>query len=79
MTSHPTEDVPQMKAMTLRLPDGTAAELEAVARTDETSVSEAVREAIDHYIAERRQDAEFKARLRKIIEDDREVLERLAS
>jgi Arc/MetJ-type ribon-helix-helix transcriptional regulator len=67
-----------MKAMTLRLPAETAAELEAVARADETSVSEAVRDAIERHIAERRKDAQFKARLRKIIEDDREVLERLA-
>lgn len=67
-----------MKAMTLRLPDDTAAELEAVARADETSVSDAVRQAIEQHIAARRQDAEFKARLRKIIEEDREVLERLA-
>jgi Arc/MetJ-type ribon-helix-helix transcriptional regulator len=67
-----------MKAMTLRLPDEIAADLEAIARADETSVSDAVREAIERHIAERRKDKEFKARLRNIIERDRQVLDRLA-
>jgi hypothetical protein len=54
------------------------AELEAVARTDGKAVSESVREAIDALIAERRKDKEFQARLRKMIEEDRAVLDRLA-
>lgn len=33
--------------MSLRLPEGQAAELAAVARTDDVKISEAVREAID--------------------------------
>lgn len=66
------------KNMTLRLPSEQAAELEAVARADGVSVSDAVRQAIVEHINRRRQDKEFKARLRRIIEEDREVLERLA-
>lgn len=65
------------KAMTLRLDAEQAAALEAVARTDEMPVSEAVRSAIDAHIEARRGDAEFRQRLAKIIEEDREVLERL--
>jgi hypothetical protein len=66
------------KAMSLRLTADQAAELEAVARTDEMPVSEAVREAIDAYIAARRADKEFQKRLKRRLEEDREVLERLA-
>lgn len=66
------------KAMSLRLPAEKAAELEAVARADEMPVSEAVREAIDAHIAARRGDKDFQKRLKRRLEEDREVLERLA-
>ena len=64
--------------MALRLPADKAAELEAVARADDKPVSETVREAIDKLIEDRRKDKEFLARIRTIIEEDRELLERLA-
>ncbi|HEY1853223.1 MAG TPA: ribbon-helix-helix protein, CopG family [Solirubrobacterales bacterium] len=67
------------KAMSLRLPAEQAAELEAVARADEMPVSEAVREAIDAYIAARRADKDFQKRLKQRLDEDREVLERLRS
>jgi predicted DNA-binding protein len=66
------------KAMTLRLPAEQAAELKTVARADQTEVSEAVREAIEKLIAERRGDMEFQARLRAMMREDRKILERLA-
>jgi predicted DNA-binding protein len=66
------------KAMSLRLQAEQAAELEAVARADEMPVSEAVREAIDAHIASRRADKDFQKRLKRRLEEDREVLERLA-
>lgn len=44
------------KAMSLRLAENQAAELAAVARADGMPVSEAVREAIDKHIAERKAD-----------------------
>lgn len=66
------------KTMTLRLPAEQAAELEAVARVEETSVSHAVRDAINESIARRRADPEFRERLRRIYDRDREVFERLA-
>lgn len=66
------------KAFTMRLPEDKAAELEAVARADGVSVSEAVREAIDRHIEARRSDEKFQARLTKLIEDNQRVLDRLA-
>ena len=67
------------KAMSLRLSEGQAAELAAVARTDEVKISEAVREAIDGHIAARRSDPDFQKRLRRRLEDEHAILERLAS
>ena len=66
------------KAMTLRLEADRAAELEAVARADGISVSDAVREAITEHIERRRKDKAFQNRLRRMLEEDREILERLA-
>jgi len=66
------------KAISLRLPEEMADELAAIARTDGVPISEAIREAIVGHIAARRTDQEFRARLKKRLEEDREVLERLA-
>lgn len=67
------------KAMTLRLSADKAAELEAVARVDNVPVAEAVRAAIDERIERRRQDKDFQERLRTIVEQDRAILDRLAT
>jgi Arc/MetJ-type ribon-helix-helix transcriptional regulator len=67
-----------MKMMTLRLGDEQAREVEAVARADRIAVSELIREAIDTHIASRREDVAFRERLQAMLEEDREVLERLA-
>jgi hypothetical protein len=64
--------------MSLRLPEGLADEIAAVARTDDMPVTAAIREAISNHIASRRADEAFKERLRKRLEEDREILERLA-
>lgn len=66
------------KNMTLRLSAEQAEELEAVARAEEISVSDAVREAITEHISRKRADKEFRERLRAVMERDREILERLA-
>jgi hypothetical protein len=65
------------KNMTLRLPAEQAGELEAVARAEGISVSDAVREAIAEHIERKRKDKVFRARLRTLMERDREILERL--
>ena len=66
------------KAMTLRMPPETARELEVTAQIDGVSVSEAVREAIDSHIKSRREDEDFRERLRRSLEENKELLERLA-
>jgi len=66
------------KAMSLRLSEDKAAELAAVARVDDMPVSEVVREAIDNHIASRREDPDFQKRLKLRLDEDAEVLERLA-
>lgn len=66
------------KNMTLRLSSVQADELEAVARAEGISVSDAVREAITEHIDRKRKDKAFRDRLRAVMERDREILERLA-
>lgn len=65
------------KAMSLRLPEHQAAELAAVARTNDVKISEAVREAIDTHIATRRSDPDFQMRLRRRLEKEHAILESL--
>jgi hypothetical protein len=66
------------KNMTLRLSAEQAEDLEAIARADGLSVSDSVREAIAEHIARKRNDGNFRERLRAVMERDREILERLA-
>ena len=68
----------ETRALTLRLPAKQAAQLEAVARADGVSVSEAVRAAIEDRIEARRKDRAFQARIRQMMEEERAVLEQLA-
>ena len=65
------------KATSLRLPVALADEIAAVARTDAEPMSEAIRTAIDKHIAERRADPDFQKRLKKLLQEQRDVLERL--
>jgi predicted transcriptional regulator len=67
------------KATSLRISEELAAEIAAVARTEEVPISEAIRAALHHYVAARRADPDFQARFQKRLEEDREELERLAS
>jgi len=66
------------KTMTLRLDDERAAMLELVARADDKSLTDTVRDAIDRHIEERRNDNAFKERLRQRHEAERALYERLA-
>jgi predicted transcriptional regulator len=66
------------KNMTVRLPDELAADTEALARAEGQSVNETVKQALAEAVERRRNDPKFRARLRRIIEEDRELLERLA-
>jgi hypothetical protein len=66
------------KNLTVRLDDELAADAEALARAEGKSLNETVKLALSEAIEQRRRDPKFKARVRKIIEQDRELLERLA-
>jgi hypothetical protein len=66
------------KNMTLRLETAQADELEAIARAEGISLSDAVRQAIGEHIERKRKDKAFRDRLRAVMERDREILERLA-
>jgi len=66
------------KNITVRLPDDLAADAEALARVEGVSLNETVKRSLAATVAQRRTDPEFKARVIKIIEEDRELLERLA-
>jgi hypothetical protein len=73
---HPEED--SVKNRTLRLPNSQADELEAVARAEGMTVSDAVREAITEHIDRKRKDKAFRERLKAVMERDREILDRLS-
>lgn len=66
------------KNMTVRLPDELAADAEALARVEGKSVNETIKDALSAAIDQRRRDPKFKQRVRQIIDEDRELLERLA-
>lgn len=67
------------KAMTLRLPSEQADALELVADVDGVSMSEAVRDAIESHIENRRSDEGFQQRLADSMERHKRILERLAN
>ena len=66
------------KNFTVRLPDEEAADVEALARAEGLSLNETVRRSLVEAVEKRRRDPKFKARVRRIIKEDRELLERLA-
>ncbi len=66
------------KAMTVRLTDEQAMDLEALAQAEGIPVAEAVRQAVASQIEARRKDKAFQARLRASLERNRKVLRRLA-
>ena len=66
------------KNLTVRLPEELAKDTEALARAAGQSVNETVRQALVEAVERRRKDPEFRARLRRVIEEDQELLERLA-
>jgi hypothetical protein len=66
------------KNLTVRLDDELAADAQALARTEGKSLNETVKLALSEAVERRRRDPKFKARVRNIIDQDRELLERLA-
>jgi hypothetical protein len=67
-----------VKNLTVRLDDDLASDTEALARAEGKSLNETVKHALAEAVQRRREDPEFKTRIHRIIEEDRELLERLA-
>ena len=66
------------KNLTVRLDDDLASDTEALARAEGMSLNETVKSALAEAVQRRREDPKFKARVKHIIKEDRELLERLA-
>jgi predicted transcriptional regulator len=66
------------KQTTVRLPDDLAADAEAVARVRGDSVNQLIIDALAAEIERVRSDDNFTARAKKLLERDREILDRLA-
>lgn len=66
------------KQTTVRLPDDLADDAEAVARVRGDSVNQLVIDALAAEIERVRSDEDFTARAKKLLERDREILDRLA-
>jgi hypothetical protein len=63
---------------TVRLPDDLADEAEAVARVQGTSLNQLIIDSLAAAIDEVRADRDFTDRARRLLERDREILDRLA-
>ena len=66
------------KQTTVRLPEDLADDAEAVARVKGTSVNALIIDALNAEIERVRQDDDFTSRAKRLLERDRELLERLA-
>lgn len=69
--------MPDPKVTTIRMPDNMKSDLAAIARSHDMSVADAIAEAFELYIASRQSEEQFKERLARRLEEDREVLDRL--
>jgi hypothetical protein len=69
--------MPDPKVSTIRMPDSMKSDLAAIARSRDISVADAIGEALEQYIVARKSEQEFKERLARRLEEDREVLDRL--
>ena len=66
------------KQTTVRLPDELADEAEAVARVQGTSVNQLIIDSLSAEIERVRADDDFTSRAKRLLERDKELLERLA-
>jgi predicted transcriptional regulator len=62
------------KVLTLRIPPEEARRAEIIARTEETSVNEVIRQALLHYFELKGADADFVARARAMLARDAEIV-----
>ena len=66
------------KQTTVRLPDDLADEAEAVARVQGTSINQLIVDSLATEIERVREDEDFTSRAKRLLERDKELLERLA-
>ena len=66
------------KQTTVRLPDDLAEKAEAVARVQDKSVNQFIVDALTLEIDRVRKDADFMDRVARLVERNREILDRLA-
>ena len=66
------------KQTTVRLPDELADEVDAVARAKGTSVNQLIIDSLTAEIARVRDDKDFLATLKRLVDRDQEILDRLA-
>ena len=66
------------KQTTVRLPEDLAEDAEAVARVKGTSVNQLIVDSLTAEIERVRADSDFTARAKRLLERDKELLERLA-
>jgi hypothetical protein len=64
----------RQKVTTMRMPETMAAQLAAIARTEEVPVSEFVRQAIEDRMVSTLAGEGFKERMKRRMDEDREVL-----
>lgn len=67
------------KMLSLRLPEAQAQDLEMLARVEGVSVNEEIRNAIAERVEAKRADTEFQERLRRLMDQERAVIDRLAN
>ena len=63
---------------TVRLPDDLADQAEVVARTQGMSVNQLIVDSLKLEIERVRKDAEFRSRVKRLVERDRKILDRLS-
>lgn len=65
-------------SISVRVPEDVAAEVALIARVEGVNVSEVIRAGIYRHLSALRTDPAFQERLRKRLDEDREILERYA-
>lgn len=67
-----------VKSMTLRLPREQAEELAMIATVEGRPMSDEICEALVEHVARRRSDPDFQARLKGVMQENRDALRRLS-
>lgn len=74
----PRNDPISGTTISVRVPEDIAAEVALIARVEGVNVSEVIRAGVYRHLSALRTDPAFQKRLRKRLEEDREILERYA-